>query len=154
MTRDVKHLVLAHLSENCNAPDVAVDGMRTAVGGTRFRGTITAAKQDTVMGPVPARRQARGRGAHPSIRCSSGRRRLLPRQFHDPKAHTIELARRVVSSVSDDGNNAACAAISMSGLRPQHHEIRRLSRAMCPSPPSFRNRSRDSALRSGVLAAV
>ena len=51
LTRDIKHLVLAHLSENCNTPDVALDGMRAAVGGTRFRGTITAAQQDTVMGP-------------------------------------------------------------------------------------------------------
>ena len=59
MTRDVKHLVLAHLSENCNTPDVAVDGMRTAVGGTRFRGTITAAKQDAVMGPfLPGAKRA------------------------------------------------------------------------------------------------
>ena len=43
--------MLAHLSENNNTPDVALEGMRAAVGGTRFRGTITAAKQDTVMGP-------------------------------------------------------------------------------------------------------
>jgi len=59
MTRDLKHLVLAHLSENCNTPDIALDGMRAAVGSTRFRGTVTAAKQDAVMGPfVPGARRA------------------------------------------------------------------------------------------------
>jgi len=59
ITREVNHLVLAHLSENCNTPGVALEGMRAAVGGTRFRGTITAAKQDAVVGPfVPGARRA------------------------------------------------------------------------------------------------
>ena len=59
LTRDVKHLVLAHLSENCNTPSIALDGMRTAVGSTRFRGTITAAPQDSVVGPfMPGARRA------------------------------------------------------------------------------------------------
>jgi phosphoribosyl 1,2-cyclic phosphodiesterase len=59
ITREVNHLVLAHLSENCNTPRVALEGMRAAVGGTRFRGTITAAKQDAVIGPfVPGARRA------------------------------------------------------------------------------------------------
>jgi phosphoribosyl 1,2-cyclic phosphodiesterase len=59
ITREVNHLVLAHLSENCNTPRAALDGMRAAVGGTRFRGTVTAAKQDAVIGPfVPGARRA------------------------------------------------------------------------------------------------
>lgn len=59
MTRDVKHLVLAHLSENCNDPRVALECMRGAVGTTRFRGTVTASKQDAVMGPfVPGAKRA------------------------------------------------------------------------------------------------
>ena len=57
--RDVKHLVLAHLSEQCNTPSVALEGMRAAVGGTRFRGEITAAAQDSVIGPfLPGARRA------------------------------------------------------------------------------------------------
>jgi phosphoribosyl 1,2-cyclic phosphodiesterase len=47
----MKHLVLAHLSENCNTHDVALASMRTALTRSRFRGTITAAHQDAVVGP-------------------------------------------------------------------------------------------------------
>jgi phosphoribosyl 1,2-cyclic phosphodiesterase len=50
----LQHLVLAHLSERCNAPDVAVTNMRAAVRGTRFRGSVTAAHQDHVVGPFAA----------------------------------------------------------------------------------------------------
>ncbi len=54
-TRQVNHLVLAHLSENCNTPDVALDSMRRALERTSFRGTITAAKQDDIVGPFSPR---------------------------------------------------------------------------------------------------
>jgi len=49
--RGLNHLVLAHLSENCNTPRVAVNAMREAVTKTTFKGTVTAAKQDSVVGP-------------------------------------------------------------------------------------------------------
>lgn len=56
VTRETNHLVLAHLSEKCNTPRVALANMRAALGKSRFRGTLTAAKQDDVVGPfVPGR---------------------------------------------------------------------------------------------------
>lgn len=51
VTREMQHLVLAHLSENCNSPNIALTNMRGALVRTRFRGTVTAAKQDAVVGP-------------------------------------------------------------------------------------------------------
>ena len=45
------HLVLAHLSENCNTPQIALGAMRSAIARSAFRGTLTAAKQDAVVGP-------------------------------------------------------------------------------------------------------
>ena len=51
VTRELNHLVLAHLSESNNTPRVALSAMRTAIARTRFRGTVVAAKQDTVLGP-------------------------------------------------------------------------------------------------------
>jgi phosphoribosyl 1,2-cyclic phosphodiesterase len=51
ITRDVNHLVLAHLSEQNNSPRAALTAMRGAVARTKFRGTITTAKQDAVVGP-------------------------------------------------------------------------------------------------------
>lgn len=51
VTRDVSHVVLAHLSEENNAPKVALACMRAALARTRFRGTLTAARQDVVVGP-------------------------------------------------------------------------------------------------------
>jgi phosphoribosyl 1,2-cyclic phosphodiesterase len=50
-TRELNHLVLAHLSENCNSPRVALTAMRGALARSRFKGTLTAAKQDGVVGP-------------------------------------------------------------------------------------------------------
>jgi phosphoribosyl 1,2-cyclic phosphodiesterase len=49
--RGLNHIVLAHLSENCNHPGVALSAMREAVGKTTFKGTVSAAKQDSVVGP-------------------------------------------------------------------------------------------------------
>ena len=51
VTRDLKHVVLAHLSEENNSPEVAMTSMRGAMARTRFKGTITAAQQDAVVGP-------------------------------------------------------------------------------------------------------
>jgi phosphoribosyl 1,2-cyclic phosphodiesterase len=53
------HVVLAHLSDENNTPEVAHAEMRGAVARTKFKGTITAAKQDDVVGPfVPGARKA------------------------------------------------------------------------------------------------
>jgi len=49
--KDLKHVVLAHLSEENNSPTLAMTSMRGALVRTRFKGTITAAKQDAVVGP-------------------------------------------------------------------------------------------------------
>ena len=51
VTRDLKHVVLAHLSEENNTPTLAMTSMRGAMARTRFKGAITAAKQDDVVGP-------------------------------------------------------------------------------------------------------
>jgi phosphoribosyl 1,2-cyclic phosphodiesterase len=59
VTRETNHLVLAHLSEKCNTPRVAMANMRGALAKSRFRGTLTAAKQDDVVGPfVPGAARA------------------------------------------------------------------------------------------------
>jgi phosphoribosyl 1,2-cyclic phosphodiesterase len=49
--KDLKHVVLAHLSEENNTPTLAMTCMKGAMARTRFKGTITAAKQDSVVGP-------------------------------------------------------------------------------------------------------
>jgi phosphoribosyl 1,2-cyclic phosphodiesterase len=51
VTKECNHLVLAHLSETNNTPRVAMASMRSALAGSRFKGTLTAAKQDAVVGP-------------------------------------------------------------------------------------------------------
>jgi phosphoribosyl 1,2-cyclic phosphodiesterase len=50
-TRELQHLVLAHLSDKCNTPEVALGAMRTALTRSRFKGTLSAAPQDAVLGP-------------------------------------------------------------------------------------------------------
>lgn len=45
------HLVLAHLSEKNNTPDVARRALARAVARTPFRGELTVAMQDAVVGP-------------------------------------------------------------------------------------------------------
>lgn len=47
----LNHLVLAHLSEQCNTPEIAVASMRAALARSRFRGTLTPASQHDVVGP-------------------------------------------------------------------------------------------------------
>ena len=57
--RGLNHIVLAHLSENCNNPRVALGAMRDGVAKTTFKGTVSAAKQDSVVGPfVPGSERA------------------------------------------------------------------------------------------------
>lgn len=50
-TRGLQHLILAHLSEKNNSPAVAMTTMRGALRKTAFRGTLTPARQDAVVGP-------------------------------------------------------------------------------------------------------
>lgn len=50
----LRHVVLAHLSEKCNAPRTAAASMRDVLATTRFRGAITPATQDSVAGPFVA----------------------------------------------------------------------------------------------------
>ena len=51
-------LVLAHLSEQCNAPEVAMTSMRDALARTSFRGAMQAAPQSTTCGPFTITRGA------------------------------------------------------------------------------------------------
>ena len=47
----LRHVILAHLSEWCNAPTLALETMRYQLGKTAFKGKITAAPQDSAIGP-------------------------------------------------------------------------------------------------------
>jgi phosphoribosyl 1,2-cyclic phosphodiesterase len=44
-------LVLAHLSDRCNRPDLALDAVAVALRGTTFKGRLLVARQDA---PLPA----------------------------------------------------------------------------------------------------
>lgn len=46
----LQHLVLAHISQNCNTADHALAAASAALARSRFRGRVTAAEQDTVHG--------------------------------------------------------------------------------------------------------
>jgi phosphoribosyl 1,2-cyclic phosphodiesterase len=46
--RGLRHVVLAHLSEQCNSPSLAVETMSSALRRTRFRGQVSASLQDVV----------------------------------------------------------------------------------------------------------
>lgn len=59
----LSHLVLAHLSERCNQPEIALASMREAVRPVRFRGALHAASQRAVCGPFLA-----GRDSTPATR--------------------------------------------------------------------------------------
>jgi phosphoribosyl 1,2-cyclic phosphodiesterase len=51
----LQHVVLAHLSEQCNTPRRALDTTAPVLRKTRFKGRLTAAPQDRVVGPfVPS----------------------------------------------------------------------------------------------------
>lgn len=63
VNRNLAHVVLAHLSENCNDHGVALTATRAAVGRTSFRGQVHAAMQHAPVGPFlpkAARWQAAG----------------------------------------------------------------------------------------------
>ena len=47
----LRHVILAHLSEWCNAPTLALETMRYQLGKTPFKGRITCAPQDSAIGP-------------------------------------------------------------------------------------------------------
>ena len=51
VTPRLRHLVLAHLSEENNTPRVAFDNMREAVRRTAFRGVLLPAMQHSAVGP-------------------------------------------------------------------------------------------------------
>ncbi len=59
----LRHVVLAHLSESCNAPRLATADVGAALARTRFRGAVTPALQDVVAGPFVANGAKRARGA-------------------------------------------------------------------------------------------
>jgi phosphoribosyl 1,2-cyclic phosphodiesterase len=45
-------LVLAHLSDQCNRPDLALDTVARALDGSAFRGRLVVAKQDAPLPPL------------------------------------------------------------------------------------------------------
>jgi len=47
----LKHIVLAHLSENCNEPKVALRTVGDSLRRTRFKGRLTASAQHLAAGP-------------------------------------------------------------------------------------------------------
>jgi len=50
--RRAQHVVLCHLSEVNNSPDVALGNARRVLKSAGFQGTVVAASQDVVCGPV------------------------------------------------------------------------------------------------------
>ena len=57
--RGLRQIVLAHLSEKCNAPRTALTDVNSAISRTRFTGRLSAASQDRVAGPFePGARRA------------------------------------------------------------------------------------------------
>lgn len=55
VTARTAHVVLAHLSHQNNTPDIARNAVRSALRGTAFRGKLTTAPQDSVIGPFMPR---------------------------------------------------------------------------------------------------
>ena len=59
LAREVAHrgladVVLAHLSQQCNRPEIALGAVGDGLRRARFRGRLTAASQDEVAGPFGA----------------------------------------------------------------------------------------------------
>jgi phosphoribosyl 1,2-cyclic phosphodiesterase len=52
--RTLKHVVLAHLSEVCNEPSLAIETVQASIAPSRFRGIVSAAAQDRIVGPFEA----------------------------------------------------------------------------------------------------
>jgi phosphoribosyl 1,2-cyclic phosphodiesterase len=55
---EMQHLVLAHVSEQCNTPDHALASVCAALARSRFGGRLSTARQDTVIGAFVAQRRA------------------------------------------------------------------------------------------------
>jgi hypothetical protein len=49
------HVVLAHLSQQCNEPSLAIGAVREGLARTGYRGAVSAATQDAPVGPFVAR---------------------------------------------------------------------------------------------------
>ena len=47
----LRHIVLAHLSERCNDPKVALKAVGDSLRRTRFKGRLTASSQHSIVGP-------------------------------------------------------------------------------------------------------
>jgi len=57
--RDLRHVVLAHLSESCNSPRAALESVSSGMPRARFTGRVSVASQDRVVGPFePGKRTA------------------------------------------------------------------------------------------------
>jgi hypothetical protein len=52
MHSGLNNIVLAHLSEKNNNPRTALDTVGESLRRARFRGRLTAAAQDRVVGPI------------------------------------------------------------------------------------------------------
>lgn len=52
MTPDLRHIVLGHLSRDCNQPDLAIRTMSAALDG-RSRVSVCCARQDEILAPIP-----------------------------------------------------------------------------------------------------
>lgn len=57
MTAGVRHVVLAHLSQKCNEPGLARRTTERELKRTAYRGEVTPAPQDAVIGPFDAARR-------------------------------------------------------------------------------------------------
>ena len=53
-TRQLRHVVLAHLSEKCNAPELAWETTAREVKRSVYHGTVTTAHQREIVGPFDA----------------------------------------------------------------------------------------------------
>jgi phosphoribosyl 1,2-cyclic phosphodiesterase len=51
VSKRLHHLVLAHLSEENNSPEMATQTMKRALTGVNFKGTLSVSTQDDVVGP-------------------------------------------------------------------------------------------------------
>ncbi|MDQ2889881.1 MAG: MBL fold metallo-hydrolase [Gemmatimonadota bacterium] len=49
--KNLRHIVLAHISETCNSPRTALTDVGRAISRARFTGRLSAAAQDRVVGP-------------------------------------------------------------------------------------------------------
>ena len=63
----LRHVILAHLSEQCNEPALALRTVSSALTRARFRGELTAATQRGVAGPYEPHARRRGPPAQLSL---------------------------------------------------------------------------------------